>query len=108
DLAIRAMQEVRMVHPMVQLVLPGPATSQPAALTPLPDALALTNAILFLWPSPEQERQKLYDGAAVYVYPAPEEDFGMGVIEAMAKGVPVVAWNQAGPTVTVGAGTGHL
>jgi glycosyltransferase involved in cell wall biosynthesis len=32
----------------------------------------------------------------------------MGVIEAMAKGVPVVAWNQAGPTVTVGPGTGHL
>jgi len=32
----------------------------------------------------------------------------MGVIESMAKGVPVVAWNQAGPTVTVGAGTGHL
>jgi glycosyltransferase involved in cell wall biosynthesis len=42
------------------------------------------------------------------VYPAPEEDFGMGVIESMAKGVPVVAWNQAGPTVTVGPRTGHL
>jgi glycosyltransferase involved in cell wall biosynthesis len=26
----------------------------------------------------------------------------------MARGVPVVAWNQAGPTVTVGPGTGHL
>jgi glycosyltransferase involved in cell wall biosynthesis len=26
----------------------------------------------------------------------------------MAKGVPVVAWNQAGPTVTVGPGTGYL
>jgi glycosyltransferase involved in cell wall biosynthesis len=26
----------------------------------------------------------------------------------MAKGVPVVAWNQAGPTMTVGPGTGHL
>jgi glycosyltransferase involved in cell wall biosynthesis len=51
---------------------------------------------------------RLYEGAAVYVYPAPEEDFGMGVIESMAKGVPVVAWNQAGPTVTVGPGTGHL
>ncbi|HEY1455833.1 MAG TPA: glycosyltransferase, partial [Candidatus Dormibacteraeota bacterium] len=37
-----------------------------------------------------------------------EEDFGMGVIESMAKGVPVVAWNQAGPTVTVGPGTGYL
>ena len=44
----------------------------------------------------------------MYVYPAPEEDFGMGVIESMAKGVPVVAWNQAGPTVTVAPGTGHL
>lgn len=32
----------------------------------------------------------------------------MGVIESMAKGVPVVAWNQAGPTVTVAPGTGHL
>jgi glycosyltransferase involved in cell wall biosynthesis len=32
----------------------------------------------------------------------------MGVIESMAKGVPVVAWNQAGPTVTVGPRTGHL
>jgi len=26
----------------------------------------------------------------------------------MAKGVPVVAWNQAGPTVTVGPGTGYI
>ena len=32
----------------------------------------------------------------------------MGVIESMAKGVPVVAWNQAGPTVTMGPGTGHM
>jgi glycosyltransferase involved in cell wall biosynthesis len=32
----------------------------------------------------------------------------MGVIESMAKGVPVVAWNQAGPTVTVAPGTGRL
>jgi glycosyltransferase involved in cell wall biosynthesis len=63
---------------------------------------------LLLGPITEGELQKLYEGAAVYVYPAPEEDFGMGVIESMAKGVPVVAWNQAGPTVTVGPGTGHL
>jgi glycosyltransferase involved in cell wall biosynthesis len=64
--------------------------------------------VLFLGPISEDELQRLYEGAAVYVYPAPEEDFGMGVIESMAKGVPVVAWNQAGPTVTVGPGTGHL
>ena len=59
-------------------------------------------------PVTEDELQGLYECAAVYVYPAPEEDFGMGVIESMAKGVPVVAWNQAGPTLTVAPNTGYL
>jgi glycosyltransferase involved in cell wall biosynthesis len=88
DLTIRAMVDVRKRHPRVQLVIPGPATSHTESLKELVSELGLSDA--------------------VYVYPAPEEDFGMGVIESMAKGVPVVAWNQAGPTVTVGPGTGHL
>jgi glycosyltransferase 2 family protein len=108
DLAIKAMVEVRKRHPRVQLVIPGPATSHTESLKALVAELELTDAVLFLGAIAEDELQKLYEGAAVYVYPAPEEDFGMGVIESMAKGVPVVAWNQAGPTVTVGPGTGHL
>ncbi len=108
DLAIRAMAEVRKRHPRVQLVVPGPATAHTATLKDLVAELGLADAVLFLGPIAEEELQKLYEGAAVYVYPAPEEDFGMGVIESMAKGVPVVAWNQAGPTVTVGPDTGHL
>ncbi len=108
DLAIRAMAEVRKRHPRAQLVIPGPATSHTESLRTLVAELELTDAVLFLGAIAEDELQKLYEGAAVYVYPAPEEDFGMGVIESMAKGVPVVAWNQAGPTVTVGPGTGHL
>jgi glycosyltransferase involved in cell wall biosynthesis len=108
DLAIRAIAEVRKVHPRVQLVVPGPFTAHTESLKALVAELGLLDAVLFLGPIAEDELQKLYEGAAVYVYPAPEEDFGMGVIESMAKGVPVVAWNQAGPTVTVGPGTGHL
>jgi len=108
DLAIRAMVEVRKKHPRAQLVVPGPATSHTASLKALVAELGLEDAVLFLGPITEDELQSLYEGAAVYVYPAPEEDFGMGVIESMAKGVPVVAWNQAGPTVTVAPGTGHL
>jgi glycosyltransferase involved in cell wall biosynthesis/uncharacterized membrane protein YbhN (UPF0104 family) len=108
DLAIRAMVEVRKRHPRVQLVIPGPATSHTASWQGLVTELELADAVLFLGQITEEELQSLYEGAAVYVYPAPEEDFGMGVIESMAKGVPVVAWNQAGPTVTVGPGTGHL
>jgi glycosyltransferase involved in cell wall biosynthesis len=108
DLAIRAMADVRKLHPRVQLVIPGAATSHTASLRSLVRELGLEETVLFLGPIAEEELQSLYEGAAVYVYPAPEEDFGMGVIESMAKGVPVVAWNQAGPTVTIAPGTGHL
>jgi uncharacterized protein (TIRG00374 family) len=108
DLAIRAMAEVRKSHPRVQLVVPGPATSHTATLKALVAELGLDQSVLFLGAITEDELQNLYEGAAVYTYPAPEEDFGMGVLESMAKGVPVVAWNQAGPTVTVGPKTGYL
>ncbi len=108
DLAIRAIAEVRKRHPHVQLVIPGPSTSHTESLKSLVRELGLEDAVLFLSAVTEDELQDLYEGAAVYVYPAPEEDFGMGVIESMAKGVPVVAWNQAGPTVTVAPKTGYL
>src|SRR6266446_3212317 len=108
DLAIRAMAEVRKRHPKVQLVVTGPPTPHTTALKSLVAELKLSEGVVFLGTVTEAEMQKLYEGAAVYVYPAPEEDFGLGVIESMARGVPVVAWNQAGPTVTVGPGTGYL
>src|SRR5713101_4062683 len=108
DLAIRAINEVRKRHPKVQLVITGPPTPHTATLRALAADLKVTEGALFLGTVTEAEMQKLYEGAAVYVYPAPEEDFGLGVIESMARGVPVVAWNQAGPTVTVGPGTGYL
>jgi glycosyltransferase involved in cell wall biosynthesis len=108
DLAISAMAEVRKRHPRVQLVIPGPSTSHTESLKSLVAKLGLEEAVLFLGAITEEELQHLYEGAAVYVYPAPEEDFGMGVIESMSKGVPVVAWNQAGPTVTVAPKTGYL
>jgi uncharacterized protein (TIRG00374 family) len=108
DLAIRAIVEVRKSQPRTQLVIPGPPTSHTDSLKTLVRELGLDDAVLFLGAITEDELQSLYEGAAVYVYPAPEEDFGMGVIEAMSKGVPVVAWNQAGPTVTVAPGTGYL
>src|SRR5436190_21777516 len=108
DLAIRAIAEVRKRHPRTQLIIPGPSTAHTSVLKELVAELGLTDGVLFLGPIKEEELQRLYEGAAVYVYHAPEEDFGMGVIESMAKGIPVVAWNQAGPTVTVGPGTGYL
>lgn len=56
----------------------------------------------------EQDLSRVYAGAYVYVYPAPEEDFGMGIIEAMSYGVPVVAWGNGGPTGIIEHGVNGL
>lgn len=109
DYAIMAMQTVVKQFPKVQLVIPGPFTAYTKELQLLSTTLGLDKHILFLDQIAENELQKLYRNACVYVYTAPDEDFGMGVIEAMGAGVPVIAWNFAGPTVTVVNGkTGYL
>jgi len=42
-----------------------------------------------------------YQRAATYAFTSPEEDFGLGPIEAASCGVPSVVWDHAGPRETV-------
>ena len=109
EYVIEAMASIKPLIPGAMLVIPGPFTTHTPKLMELARALGTEDRVLFLGQISEADLQRLYREAAVYCYPAPEEDFGMGVIEAMAWGVPVVAWNHAGPTVTVVDGvTGYL
>jgi len=109
EYVIEAMASIKPLIPGAMLVIPGPFTTHTPKLRGLARALGSEDRVLFLGQISEADLQRLYREAAVYCYPAPEEDFGMGVIEAMAWGVPVVAWNHAGPTVTVVDGvTGYL
>ncbi len=109
EYVIEAMASIKPLIPGAMLVIPGPFTTHTPKLIELARALGSDDRVLFLGQISEADLQRLYREAAVYCYPAPEEDFGMGVIEAMAWGVPVVAWNHAGPTVTVVDGvTGFL
>jgi len=65
--------------------------------------------LLFLGHVSEEKLPKLYQEAALYCCPSPEEDFGLGPLEAGAWGVPTVAWDHGGPAVTVIHGkTGYL
>ena len=64
--------------------------------------------IQFLGLVSEIQLDKLYRNAYAYVYPSPEEDFGMGIVEAMSYGVPVVAWENAGPTGIIKDGVDGL
>ena len=101
EYVIEALSRIGGDVPAATLVIPGPFTPHTPKLIALAEELGIEERVLFLGQISEADLQRLYREAAVYCYPAPEEDFGMGVIEAMAWGVPVVAWNYAGPTVTV-------
>lgn len=109
EYVIRAMGFVSKRFPRAKLIIPGPATAHTPVLRLLVRRLGLTRSVLFLGQVSEEELQRLYHHAAVYVYPSPQEDFGLGLLEAGAWGVPTVAWNNAGPTVTIEDGvTGFL
>jgi glycosyltransferase involved in cell wall biosynthesis len=109
DLALRAIAELAKQGHQARLVITGGFTGYTPQLLTLAEELGVADHVRFVGEVSEAELRRLYDGAAVYVYPSPEEDFGLGVIEAMARGVPVVAWRYGGPTVTVRDGeTGFL
>lgn len=109
EFVIEAFSQIADLVQNARVMIPGPFTPHTEKLMALTAQLGIEHRVLFLGQISETDLQRLYREAAVYCYPAPEEDFGMGVIEAMAWGVPVVAWNHGGPTVTVVHGhTGYL
>ena len=89
---------VRRHFPDATLVITGADTPYTDVLRREVDALGLSRGVRFMGLVSERELDELYAAAAVYVYPSPEEDFGMGIVEAMGYGTPVVAWDHAGPT----------
>lgn len=109
EYAITALPAVLKRFPDLLLAITGKETDYTQDLKNLVRELSLEKKVLFLGLVKEKGLAKLYSQAAVYVYTAPEEDFGMGMVEAMAHGTPVVAWNNAGPTgIVVDGETGFL
>lgn len=87
--------------PELRLVITGNPTSYTEYLKLLANKLGIASKIVFTGLVGEEELLKLYGNALVYLYTAPQEDFGMGVVEAMISGTPVVAWNEGGPSRTI-------
>lgn len=109
EYVIEAMEKVVKKNPKVLLVIPGPFTTHTPKLMNLAKKLKIEKKVVFTGQISENELQKLYSEAALYCYPSPDEDFGLGPLEAGVWGVPTVAWNYGGPTITVIHGkTGYL
>ncbi len=109
EFALWALKRMIKEMPEISLVITGQETHYTDQLRYLAQGLRLESSVHFVGLVNEADLSRLYGEAAVYVYPSPDEDFGMGIAEAMAAGTPVVAWRRGGPTVTVNPGkTGFL
>lgn len=71
------------------LVLPGYPTPHEDELRRRAGALGIEDDVLFLGWLPPEELEGLYAAAALFVFTSLYEGFGMTVLEAMARGVPV-------------------
>jgi glycosyltransferase involved in cell wall biosynthesis len=109
EYVISIMPEIIKKQKDIKLIITGNPTSYTKYLKSMVKDLAISEYVIFSDYVKENDLKKLYRNAAVYVYTSPEEDFGMGVVESMAQGVPVVAWNKGGPSTTIIDGeTGFL
>lgn len=87
--------------PDICLVITGQESEYTLQIKSLVKQLSLEKNVVFLGLVSEEDLGKLYSEASVYCYTAPEEDFGMGIVEAMSYKNPVVAWDNAGPTAII-------
>src|SRR5204863_361608 len=77
------------LEPRPVLVLPGYATRHDAELREHAAALGVSDDVRLLGWLPDADLEGLYALAAAFVFPSLYEGFGLPVLEAMARGVPV-------------------
>jgi glycosyltransferase involved in cell wall biosynthesis len=100
---IRAMVAVRETVPDAQLVLPGPPNAEAeAALRALVTSVGLDGAVTIPGFVETADLEGLYAEAEAFVLPSLVEGFGLPVLEAMARGLPVACSRDSAPGEVAG------
>ncbi|GAB4389158.1 MAG: glycosyltransferase family 1 protein [Thermodesulfovibrionales bacterium] len=87
----------------VQLVVAGASGWKTSGLSREYERLGLTeDRVKFLGFVPQEDMNRLYSGAALFLFPSIYEGFGMPPLEAMASGTPVIASNSSSLPEVVG------
>lgn len=100
-----ALLRQRFPDAVLRLLGDGPLRGRLEARAAAPD---LSGAVIFLGAGDQMRVRDEMDAADFLVFPSHFETFGVVVIEAMARGRPVVAMRSGGPAETVDDATGRL
>jgi glycosyltransferase involved in cell wall biosynthesis len=101
DYLLHCMKTLVKRYPNLMCYITGGFTKHTRYLMKMAERYNLAENVVFTGNLPTGELIKLYQNAYVYTFTSPEEDFGLGPIEAAACGVPSVVWDNAGPKETV-------
>jgi len=108
DWFVATVDRLSKAHPDIRGVLTGRETSYTELLKDFAHRIGVEERMRFVGGTSSDELVRLYNGATTYSYPSPEEDFGLGPVEAGACGCPSVVWDHAGPReVVVDGVTGY-
>lgn len=91
ETVLRALAILRDRRTEAQLVLVGKASAYRQHLEQLSRQLRLDHLVRFAGYVPDEELADFYRGSIALVHPALHEGFGLTPLEAMARGVPVIA-----------------
>ncbi|HVE68569.1 MAG TPA: glycosyltransferase family 1 protein [Solirubrobacteraceae bacterium] len=86
---VEAMARVHAERPDAVLVMPGAPTPHEQELRELADRLGVSERVRFPAFVPDADLEGLYRVARCFVFPSLYEGFGLPVLEAMRRGVPV-------------------
>lgn len=100
-LLIKCLKMLIVEYPSLMCFLTGSYTKYTRQLKEYVSKLSLSKNVIFTNNLKEYDLHNLYRQAYIYAYTSPEEDFGLGPIEAGACGVPSIVWDHAGPRETV-------
>jgi glycosyltransferase involved in cell wall biosynthesis len=90
---VRALALVCETHPDVVLVIPGNPTKHGSELEALARDFGISEALSLPGWVDEADLEGLYRIASCFVFPSRREGFGMPILEAMARGLPVACSN---------------
>lgn len=100
---VSAMAAVRERVPGVVLVLPGNPTAHEQELREHADALGLRAAVAFLGYVDSPDLEGLYAAASCFVIASVNEGFGIPILDAQRRGVPVACSNASALPEAAGA-----